>query len=265
LRIEKFRSKDGTLLAYRQDGAGPPLILVHGTGASSTRWQPILSTLTEHFRVYAVDRRGRADSGDSPDYSLEREFEDVASLVDFIQEPVFLLGHSFGGICALEATLLTPHIRKLILYEPPIPVGDSSTHPNGLINQLEALLAAGDREGVLTKFVQEVLRMSPRDFENYRASATWPARVAAAHTLPRELQAQEHYRFVPERFKDVILPTLLLTGENSPVHLKAATQILHATIPMSRVVILPGQGHVAMDTASDLFLHEIMIFLKESV
>ena len=223
MRIEKFRSKDGTLLAYREGGIGPALVLVHGTGASSTRWLPIIPTLAKQFHVYALDRRGRGDSGDAPHYSLEGEFEDVASLVDSIQAPVYLLGHSFGGICALEATLLIPHVHKLILYEPPIPLKNRPARPNEFVDQLEALLEAGDREGVLTKFVQEVLHMSPQDFENYRASAAWPSRVAAAHTLPRELRAQEQYHFLPERFKAIKISTLLLMGEHSPIHLRAAT------------------------------------------
>ena len=261
---EKFRSTDSTLLAYHQSGEGPPLLLVHGTGASSARWLPIIPSLAEQFSVYALDRRGRGDSDDSPHYSLQREVEDVASLVDAVREPVFLLGHSFGAICALEATLLTPHVHKLILYEPPIPIEDNPTHRNGLIDQLEALLTIGDREGVLTTFILEVLHMPPQDFEVYRASATWRARVAAAHTLPRELRAQERYHFVPERFKNVMIPTLLLMGENSPARFKTATQLVQASLPISRIVILPGQGHVAMDTAPDLFLREITMFLKES-
>ena len=252
------------MLAYHQSGEGPPLLLVHGTGASSARWLPILPSLAEQFSVYALDRRGRGDSDDSPHYSLQREVEDVASLVDAVREPVFLLGHSFGAICALEATLLTPHVHKLILYEPPIPIEDNPTHRNGLIDQLEALLTIGDREGVLTTFILEVLHMPPQDFEAYRASATWRARVAAAHTLPRELRAQERYHFVPERFKNVMIPTLLLMGENSPARFKTATQLVQASLPISRIVILPGQGHVAMDTAPDLFLREITMFLKES-
>ena len=106
--------------------------------------------------------------------------------------------------------------------------------------------------------------MPPQDFEVYRASATWRARVAAVHTLPRELRAQQQYHFVPERFKNVMIPTLLLMGENSPARFKTATQLVQASLPISRIVILPGQGHVAMDAAPDLFLREITMFLKES-
>ncbi len=263
MRIEKLPSKDGTLLAYQQSGVGPPLVLVHGTGASSARWLSLFPALEEHFSIYAIDRRGRGDSSDANSYALEREFEDVASVVDSIQQPVNLLGHSFGAICALEAALLTPHIHKLILYEPPIPVEGVSIYPDGSIDQLDALLAAGKREEVLTMFIQEVVRMPSHDFELFRASAAWPARIEAAHTLPRELRAQEQYRFVPEHFKGLMIPTLLLVGGDSPSSFKAATSLVHTSLPNSQINVLSGQGHIAMDTSPDLFLREVVRFLKE--
>jgi pimeloyl-ACP methyl ester carboxylesterase len=68
----------------------------------------------------AVDRRGRGHSGDAPDYALEREYEDVVAVVVSAGDGVSVLGHSYGGICALEAALLTDGIRKLVLYEPPM-------------------------------------------------------------------------------------------------------------------------------------------------
>jgi pimeloyl-ACP methyl ester carboxylesterase len=63
--MEKIISPDGTSIAYCRTGVGPPLVLVHGTTASHTRWDPILATLEAQFTVYAVDRRGRGESGDS--------------------------------------------------------------------------------------------------------------------------------------------------------------------------------------------------------
>jgi pimeloyl-ACP methyl ester carboxylesterase len=162
------------------------------------------------FTVYAVDRRGRGESGEAHDYAIEREFEDVAAVVDSIGEGVNLLGHSFGGICSLEAALLTPHLRKLILYEPPLPIPGVPIYPEGVTERLHTLLDAGDRPGVLTTFFREIVRMPPHELELFQSSPAFPARVAAAHTLPRELRAHEAYRFKPERFNTLNVPTLLL-------------------------------------------------------
>lgn len=67
--MNKVQSKDGTLIAYSTSGSGPPLVLVHGILGSSIRW-PILPLLERHFTVYAIERRGRGESGDAADYTL---------------------------------------------------------------------------------------------------------------------------------------------------------------------------------------------------
>jgi hypothetical protein len=74
-------SRDGTPIAYAASGAGPVLVLVHGTGDSRTRWTAVTPGLSWRFRLFAMDRRGRGQSADSPVYSLEREIEDVQAVI----------------------------------------------------------------------------------------------------------------------------------------------------------------------------------------
>ncbi len=81
------KSADGTLIGYSRTGDGAPLVLVHWIWADAGRWDAVMRALEEHYTVYAMDRRGRGMSGDNPSYALEREFEDVAALVDAIGEP----------------------------------------------------------------------------------------------------------------------------------------------------------------------------------
>lgn len=81
-------SKDGTRIAYEQSGAGLPLLLIHGTGIDHTYWDPIAPTLEQYFTVFTMDRRGRGRSGDTEPYAIQREFEDVSFLVDYIHEKV---------------------------------------------------------------------------------------------------------------------------------------------------------------------------------
>jgi pimeloyl-ACP methyl ester carboxylesterase len=183
--------------------------------------------------------------------------------VDSIGYRVNLLGHSFGGICSLEAALLTSRLRKLILYEPPLPVQGVAIYPEGIIERLQSLLDADDPSGVLTTFMREVVRMPPHELELFKSSPAFPARVAAAHTLPRELRAHEAYRFEPVRFKKMNVSTLLLLGGDSPQFFKAAIEAANATLPNSRIVLLPDQQHIAIDTAPDLFVREVQAFLLE--
>lgn len=80
-------------------------MFVHGTTADHTRWNSVRPAFAEYFTVYTIDRRGRGKSGDDDDYTLEQEVEDVAAIVNSIDEPVVLLGHSYGALVSLEAAL----------------------------------------------------------------------------------------------------------------------------------------------------------------
>jgi pimeloyl-ACP methyl ester carboxylesterase len=75
-------SKDGTPIAYWRSGSGTPLVLVHGATDDHTLWTSVSPALQQHGSVYAMDRRGRGRSGDADAYALEREWEDVAAVVD---------------------------------------------------------------------------------------------------------------------------------------------------------------------------------------
>jgi pimeloyl-ACP methyl ester carboxylesterase len=261
VQVEKITSKDGTPVAYRRSGEGPPLILVHGTAADHSRWRPVLPTFEEHFTVYAIDRRGRGDSGDSEDYAVEREFEDVAAVVDSIEASVNVLGHSYGGLLALEATLLTGNVGKLVLYDPGIEVNGAEIYPHEVVERLDALLGQGDREGVVETTMREVAGLPPEVVEYMRAQPVWQARVEAAHTIPRELRAVKTYRLDPERFRGLKTPTLLLSGNESPAALRKAAEAVDEAVPDSRIVVMDGQGHAAMDTGTDLFTTEVLRFL----
>jgi pimeloyl-ACP methyl ester carboxylesterase len=256
-------SRDGTVIAFERTGSGPPLVLVHGTSASGRRWARVLPQLQQRFTVFAVDRRGRGESGDAAAYDVEREVDDVAAVVECIGESVDLLGHSFGAICSLEAALRTKHLRRLVLYEPPIPVDGSPAAPESdTMRRLEACLREGDREGVLTIFFREMNGMPAAQFEQFKQLPEWPVRLAAAHTLPRELQAVDSYRFDAARFGKLDVPVLLMLGGDSSAYFSGAIDMIAAALPNARKTVLPGQRHVAMDTAPDLFALEVLAFLR---
>jgi pimeloyl-ACP methyl ester carboxylesterase len=103
--------------------------------------------------------------------------------------------------------------------------------------------------------------MPDRELEIARAQPVWQARVAAAQTIPREMTLDEHYVFIPDRFENLSVPTLLLLGGDSPEIFKKATDLMHQTLPNSRIVTLQGQQHTAMNTAPEMFTSEVLKFL----
>jgi pimeloyl-ACP methyl ester carboxylesterase len=257
-KMKTTRSKDGTRIAYWVSGTGPSLLLVHGTTADHTRWAPVLPALEGNFTVYSMDRRGRGESGDTAPYAIEREYEDIAAVAGSIPAPVHILAHSYGAICALEACLLTTSVSKLILYEPPVPV-ETNLYPTGTAERIQHLVDAGDRDGAVSTFFREIVRTPEHDLDKMRTLPVWQARVDAAHTIPREMRLD--YTLDPARFLGFAVPTLLLLGGDSPSFFVQATEFVHQALPDSRIAVLPGQQHAAMNTAPELFLSEVMQFL----
>lgn len=106
--------------------------------------------------------------------------------------------------------------------------------------------------------------MPPHELELLRAVPAWQGRVAAAHTIPREMDASNGgYQFDRAKFARLTTPTLLLLGGDSPAFLAAATHALHEILPNNRLVVMPGQQHTAMNTAPDLFVGAVLDFLAE--
>ncbi len=259
--METIRSKDGTLIACQASGQGLPLLLVHGTTDDHAMWAPVLPALEPHRRVYAMDRRGRGATGDAHAYALEREWEDIAAVVDAMGGTVDVVAHSFGAACALEAARLTRHVRRLVLYEPPMPFGRRFWSDDRSA-RVKPLVDAGEFEQILLLFYHDVLRLAPDEIAARQATPRWSAKIAAAHTIPRELQGLDGYLFQAERFTDMRTPTLLLIGGESPPFRRSDADILCDALPDSRIAVLPGQKHVAIQDAPDLFSREVLAFLS---
>jgi pimeloyl-ACP methyl ester carboxylesterase len=262
LNMQQATSNDGTTISYQKSGSGAPLLLVHGTTADHRRWSGILTQLEQHFTVYAMDRRGRGGSTDSPDYSIMREAEDVAAVLKDIGEPTFVLGHSYGAVCALEAALLTDNVQRLVLYEPPVPTG-LAMYPPDVPDRMQTLIDSGESETALELFMREVVRMPEQELEKYSQLPMWKVRVQLAPTIPRELTIDRRYNFDSGKFANLQVPTLLLLGGDSPPIFRRATEAVDSALPNSTVVTMPGQQHIAMDTNPELFVREVLQFLQE--
>jgi len=259
--MDQVIASDGTPIAYRRGGVGPPLLLVHGTTADHRSWAAVAPLLEPHCTVYALDRRGRGESGDAADYSLAREVEDILAVLSAIAEPVALLGHSYGALLGLEAARLTDRIDRLILYEPGLATG-IPLYPPGVPERMQTLIDGGDLEGAMAVMFREVVRMPEHELAEYRQSPLWAARVPLAATIPREMAVELDYVFDAARFAGLRTPTLLLSGGDSPETLRRATELVHAALPHSRIVELPGQQHIAYRTAPELFAEKVLDFVS---
>ena len=253
-------SSDGTRLAVSRSGSGPNLILVHGTAADHTRWAQVAPRFERQFTVYAMDRRGRGASGDADTRSISQEGEDVVAVAEAIGGPVNLLGHSYGALCCIEAALRLPDLHRLVLYEPPLPVGADIVAP-GILDALEHLIEQGEREAALLTFFREVVLVPEPQIEVMRSQPAWAVRLAAAHTVTREIRLAAEYRPDLDRIRTMVVPSLLLLGGDSPSYFRAAIRRLDTSLPNSRLHEMTGQQHVAMDTIPDEFVRIVSSFV----
>jgi pimeloyl-ACP methyl ester carboxylesterase len=265
-RLSLVRSRDGTEIAFHTSGEGPPLVLVHGGLGDHTRWDALRPHLEPHVTVHAMDRRGRGASGDGAAYAIEREFEDVAAVVDHVAatsgSAVDVYGVSFGGICAFGALASGTRVGRLVLYEGWPPVDPSAfAVPLPFIRRIEAMLDRGERERALEVVFREVVKVPEEELRVIRAQPSWRVRVAAVHTYPREELAFLALRFDPDAARRISVPTLLLTGSESR-DWGPEVETVAAALPDARVSVLEGQGHTADVVAPALVAERLLDFLR---
>ena len=261
-------SRDGTEIGYFTSGDGPPVVLVHGAMADHTRWEALRPHLEPQVTVHAMDRRGRGASGDHPHYSIEREYEDIAAVVNDVAEMsgarVTVYGHSSGGVYVFGAALLTENIDRIVVYEgwPPTTAELWNASPE-FIERMEALLQAGEREAVLEMVARELAGLSEEELDAYRSDPSWAARVAVVPTFPREERGGAQTIFDREHAVNVTMPTLLAVGDQSPPSWQADAESVAAALPDGRIIVLEGQGHGADILAPEMFAQHLLTFIRQ--
>jgi pimeloyl-ACP methyl ester carboxylesterase len=131
------------------------------------------------------------------------------------------------------------------------------------MSRLESLLAEGRRDDLLETMYRDLVQMSQEEVDAIKAAPTWPLRVAAAHTVPREIRAFAAQAFDPVTAARIRVPTLLLVGGDTPEMVRAEPEVVAAALPDARIRTLEGQAHVAYLTAPEAFAEELLSFLRE--
>ena len=217
--------------------------------------------LEPSFTLYAMERRGRGSSGDAETYSGEREFEDVAAVVDGIGGPVDVVAHSWGAACALEAARLTPNVARLVLYDPT--VISTRIAPYTLADELDALIA---QAGSARRGAWLILPASAA-----HACGCAPA-IASRPGLDKQFGVRTHHTERDARSRSDVSFRLEHGSRNRPAHAVApgraqssrhasSSAALHAVLPGSRLVTLQGQGHGALRTAPRIVASHVGDFL----
>ncbi|MFE4917336.1 alpha/beta fold hydrolase [Streptomyces sp. NPDC056661] len=241
--MDRIPSRDGTLIAHRCRGDGPPVILVGGALSTAATEAPLAELLASRFSVVTYDRRGRGSSGDGAPYAVEREVEDLAAMIDRVGGRASVFGMSSGGALALEAQASGLPVGLLAVYEPPFaPDVPGRRAKARYANRLHRLLSAGDRAGALELFLS--LAGIPADMiARMRHAPLWRGLEALAHTLAYDDAILGDGTIPAERLGSVTARTMVITGGFSPTPMRTLTRILAEAIPRARHRTLTGQTH----------------------
>ncbi len=251
--MNRVTSKDGTPIAFDKIGQGPAIILVDGALGERSDARPLAELLAPHLTVFAYDRRGRGDSGDTPPYAVMREIEDIDALIQAAGGSAALFGGSSGAVLALNAVAHGLAVTRLAMYEPPFIVGDGHPPlPKDYIETLNSLVSSGRRGDAVEYFMRSAVGVPDEIIAQMRGAPMWAGMEKIAHTIPYDGMVMGDTMagkpLPAERWASVTIPTLVLVGGASPAWAHSAGRAITGALANARYVTLEGQTH-AVDPA----------------
>ncbi|GAA2545206.1 alpha/beta hydrolase [Winogradskya consettensis] len=248
-----IQSRDGTPISVTTTGTGPGLVVIPGGLRMAHHYTRFAAALAEVRTVHLVDRRGRGDSGpQGPAYSMDREVEDAAAVLD-ATGAAEVFGHSYGGLVALRLAL-GRRLDRLVIYEAGLNL-DGRINP-GILSGMERKLAAGREAAAMTTFIgglglapMGLLPMPVFTAVAWLMLHTADGRETRAllATLPSELREVLALNSGGGEYAAITAPTLIIAGGRSPRWLREVQSELAALIPGSAHTVSPGLNHNAPD------------------
>ena len=261
--------RDGARLTYAENGAGPPVLLVHGWAAHGGFFEDLGARLAAHHRVIVPTLRAHpgSDRGTLP-LSIETLGEDLVTLIEALGlEEVVVLGWSMGAMALWAAAPALGALTSGLIVEDMSPrlVNDASWR-FGLTGYSAADVAETLKE-IAADWPAYVSRFAPRMFarETVERHVSWSieemskADPAAMAALWSSMAAQD-FRAALARMS---LPTLAVHGAQSQVYPDGATAFIAHTAPNAEQVVISGAGHVPHLEKPEAFFEHVAAFAQK--
>jgi pimeloyl-ACP methyl ester carboxylesterase len=250
----------GISLHYVEQGAGPPLVLIHGSLSDYTYWQGQLGALSKRYHVIAYSRRYNPPNSNPvvAGYSAVTDAEDLLGLLRALHlGKVFVIGHSYGALTALFAEARDPSaFEAVILAEPP--AMSLLRHVSGarareardiykdvqvrLVDPMRRAFERDDAERGVSIFIDYVFRdpgawthMTPGErAETMKGVQEWRVMLPTGTLFPE---------ITPEEIRTITVPTLLMSGGRSYAFLGLIDEELTRLIPHAQRIVFSDAGH----------------------
>ena len=265
----------GQTMAFRMEGSGPAVLLLHGIAGSSRTWRDVMPTLAERFTVIAPDLMGHGCSGKPRgDYSLGAFASGIRDLLEVLDvESATVVGQSFGGGVAMQLAYQHPErCERLVLV-------DSGGLGREVSWMLRAMTLPGSEyvmPAIFPGFVRDLgdrlfRAASDRGLTLGRATEMWSAYASLAEADNRQAFARTLRSVIDPGGQSVSafdrlylteqLPTLIIWGDADDIIPVSHAHAAHAAIPGSRLAIIPGAGHFPQIEAPSRFLAVLLDFI----
>lgn len=246
-------------LAVHERGEGEPVILVHSGGFSARQWRKLGDTLSSTHRVLTPDLLGYGSSSSWPvgrPFHLRQDLAALEALLDALEAPAHLVGHSYGALLALKLALSrAPMVRSLALFEPVAfavldEPSDAAARASIVLVQNDYRAGAGGADDAwLEQFVD--WWNGPGAWKTLTEEARASFRAVGWKVFQEVLSigADDTPRAT---FATIAAPTFLLGGERTPLTERRVVEKLAATLPRAELKTFAQMGHMGPITHASI-------------
>ena len=251
---------NGLNIHHDIQGEGPPIVFVHGLGATSNVWHGQRTTFSKHYRVITYDRSGSGRSQRGESYSIDAWTDELAGLLEYLATPsAVVVGHSLGSMVAQRFAGTRPdRTRALILAGGEAVLGPEEK--KAMTERVQSIEAYG-LDAVADAWLSTALSASTRETNAALAGLAREmflsndARTYALHCLAlRDGDVRSDHR-------NIVCPTLLTVGDQDLVTPLSWQCQIAAGIANSRIRIIPNTAHMTMLETPAVFNSVVMDFL----
>ena len=273
-------------LEYNEQGSGEPVVFVHGGLSDWRTWIPQLEQFSIHYRTISYSRRyhwPNAEIADQQDNPMNPHVSDLATFLRTMDAtPVHLIGNSWGAFICLLLALRQPQlVQTLVLCEPPVlPIFLKS--PGNPLEMLSLFLRRPKTANAIMKFVSKGYGPAVNAFkrgENEKGLEYFAQSVlgkSAYENVPEDRKEQMRANLKPQiaemvysvfpsfsepDARSIKIPTLLVTGENSPDFLLRLSARLNEIMPHAEKIVIPEASHMMHEQNPQAFNEAVLEFL----